>query len=149
FGCEITAFSSSPNKRDEALKMGAHDFVPSTDARELQKHKDRFDLLLCTVGARLDWISYLRTLRANGTLCLVGSPPGIMQIAAATLFDGQRSISASEIGDRATIGEMLRFCARHEIAPIVERMPLEQVNDAIARVRRNEPRYRMVLDVPI
>jgi uncharacterized zinc-type alcohol dehydrogenase-like protein len=147
FGCEITAFSSSPAKKDEALAMGAHDFVPSTDPRELQKHRGRFDLLLCTVGARLDWINYLRTLRPNGTLCLVGSPPGIMQIAAAALFDGQKSIAASEIGDRATIGEMLRFCARHRIAPIVERMRLDDVNDALARVRKNEVRYRMVLDV--
>jgi uncharacterized zinc-type alcohol dehydrogenase-like protein len=147
FGCAITAFSSSPTKKDEALAMGAHDFVPSTDPKELQKHRERFDLLLCTVGARLDWINYLRTLRANGTLCLVGSPPGIMQIAAAALFDGQRAISASEIGDRATIAEMLKFCARHKIAPIVERMPLSEVNTALARVRANEARYRVVLDV--
>jgi uncharacterized zinc-type alcohol dehydrogenase-like protein len=147
FGAEITAFSSSPGKRDEALAMGAHDFVPSTDAKELQQHRGRFDLLLCTVGARLDWINYLRTLRANGTLCLVGSPPGIMQIAAAALFDGQKSLSGSEIGDRATIQEMLRFCARHRISPIIERMPLDEVNTALARVRANETRYRMVLDV--
>jgi uncharacterized zinc-type alcohol dehydrogenase-like protein len=147
FGAEITAFSSSPAKRDEALAMGAHEFVPSTEPRELRKLHGRFDLLLCTVHARLDWIGYLRTLRPNGTLCLVGSPPGIMQIPAAALFDGQKSISASEIGDRATIGEMLQFSARHKIAPHVERMPLDEVNTAIARVRRNEPRYRMVLDV--
>ncbi len=147
FGSEITAFSSSPNKRAEAFEMGAHAFVASTDPRELQRHKDRFDLLLCTVHARLDWIGYLRTLRPNGTLCLLGSPPGIMQIPAASLFDGQKSISASEIGDRATIAELLQFSARHAIAPLVERMPLEEVNTSIARVRRNEVRYRMVLDV--
>jgi uncharacterized zinc-type alcohol dehydrogenase-like protein len=147
FGAEITAFSSSPNKRQEALAMGAHDFVPSTEPRELQKQRGRFDLLLCTVHARLDWIGYLRALRPNGTLCLVGSPPGIMQIPAAALFDGQKSISASEIGDRATIGEMLQFSARHKIAPLVEHMPLDEVNTAVARVRRNEVRYRMVLDV--
>jgi uncharacterized zinc-type alcohol dehydrogenase-like protein len=147
FGAEVTAFSSSPGKRAEALAMGAHDFAPSTEPRELQKHHGRFDLLLCTVHARLDWIGYMRTLRPNGTLCLVGSPPGVMQIAAAALFDGQKSISASEIGDRATIGEMLQFSARHEIAPLVQRMPLDEVNTAIARVRNNEARYRMVLDV--
>jgi uncharacterized zinc-type alcohol dehydrogenase-like protein len=70
-----------------------------------------------------------------------------MQIAAAALFDGQKSISGSEIGDRATIGEMLRFCGRHKIAPVVEKMPLDEVNTAIARVRANEARYRMVLEV--
>ncbi len=146
-GAEITAFSSSASKRDEALAMGAHHFVPSKEARELHKHAGRFHLLLSTVHARLDWITYLETLRPNGTLCLVGSPPGVMAIHAAALFKGQRSISASEIADRATIAEMLRFSARHRIAPVVERMPLADVNAAVERVRRNEARYRVVLDV--
>ena len=147
FGCEVTAFSSSPAKRDEALAMGAHHFVPSTEPRELHRHGGRFHLLLSTVHARLDWITYLKTLRPNGTLCLLGLPPGVLQIPAGSLFQGQKSITASEIGDRATVAEMLRFAARHRIAPIIERAPLAQVNEAIARVRRNEARYRMVLDV--
>ena len=146
FGCEITAFSSSESKRDEALAMGAHHFVSSRESRELHKHAGRLDLLLSTVHVKLDWITYLKTLRPNGTLCLVGWPPGVLQIPAGS-FQGQRSLTASEIGDRATIGEMLRFSARHRIAPIVERMPLEAVNAAVDRVRRNEARYRMVLDV--
>jgi len=147
FGAEITALSSSESKRDEALAMGAHHFVSSRDARELHKQAGRFHLLLSTVHARLDWITLIKTLRPNGTLCLVGSPPGVMAIHAAALFQGQKTISASEIGDRATIAEMLRFSARHRIAPVVERMPLAEVNTAIERVRRNEARYRMVLDV--
>jgi alcohol/geraniol dehydrogenase (NADP+) len=146
-GCEVTAFSSSTSKRDEAMAMGAHHFVPSTEARELQKHAARFHLLLSTVHVRLDWITFLKTLRPNGTLCLLGSPPGVMQIPAGSLFQGQKSITASEIGDRATIGEMLRFVARHRIAPVIERRPLAEVNAAIVRVRKNEVRYRMVLDV--
>ena len=91
--------------------MGAHDFAGSTDARRVREHAGRFDLLLSTVHARLDWISYLQTLRPNGTLCLVGSPPGLLQIPAAPLLTGQRSICGSDIGGRATIGEMLRFAA--------------------------------------
>jgi uncharacterized zinc-type alcohol dehydrogenase-like protein len=147
FGCEITAFSTSPNKREEAIAMGAHDFVPTADTKELLKHTSRFHLLLSTVPARLDWITYLKTLRPNGVLCLVGSPPGLMTLPAASLFDGQKTLSASEIGDRATIAEMLRFAARHRIAPKVERFPLASVNDAIERVRKNDVRYRAVLDV--
>jgi len=147
FGCEVTAFSSSPDKRDEALAMGASGFAASTDARELHKLAGRFDLLLSTVHAKLDWITFLKTLRPNGTLCLLGSPPGVMQIPAASLFQGQKSITASEIADRATIGEMLRFAARHRIAPVIERRPLEDVNAAMDRVRGNAVRYRMVLDV--
>ena len=147
FGAEITALSSSESKRDEARALGAHHFISSKDARELHKNAGRFHLLLSTVHARLDWITLLKTLRPNGTLCLVGSPPGVMAIHAAALFQGQKSISASEIADRATIAEMLRFAARHRIAPVVERMPLAEVNAAVERVRRNEARYRMVLDV--
>jgi alcohol/geraniol dehydrogenase (NADP+) len=146
FGCEVTAFSTSASKRDEALAMGAHSFVPSNEPRELHKHAGRFHLLLSTVHARLDWITFMKTLRPNGTLCLLGSPPGVIQIPAASLFQGQKSITASEIGDRATIGEMLRFSARHKIAPQVERVPLESVNLAIARLRKNDVRYRFVLD---
>jgi uncharacterized zinc-type alcohol dehydrogenase-like protein len=146
-GCEITAFSSSESKREEVLAMGAHSFVPSKEARELHKHAGRFHLLLSTVHAKLDWITYLKTVRPNGTLCLLGSPPGVLQIPPGSLFQGQKSITASEIGDRATIAEMLRFAARHRIAPVIERMPLAEVNAALDRVRRNEARYRMVLDV--
>jgi uncharacterized zinc-type alcohol dehydrogenase-like protein len=147
FGAEITAFSTSESKRDEALAMGAHHFVPSRGPLELLKHAGRFHLLLSTVHAKLDWITYLKTLRPGGTLCLVGSPPGVLQIPAASLFQGQKSIGASEIGDRATIAEMLRFSARHRIAPVIERRPLAEVNAAIERVRRNEARYRVVLEV--
>jgi uncharacterized zinc-type alcohol dehydrogenase-like protein len=145
-GCEITAFSSSESKREEVLAMGAHHFVPSREARELHKHAGRFHLLLSTVHAKLDWITYLKTVRPNGALCLLGSPPGVLQIPAGSLFDGQKSISASEIGGRATITEMLRFAARHRIAPVVEHMPLDQVNAALERVRKNEARYRVVLE---
>lgn len=147
FGCEITAFSSSESKRAEVLAMGAHQFVCTKEPRELHKHAGRFHLLLTTVPAKLDWITYLKTVRANGTLCLVGSPPGVMQVPAMSLFHQQKSISGSEIADRATIGEMLRFSARHRIAPIVERMPLAAVNTALDRVRKNDVRYRLVLDV--
>jgi uncharacterized zinc-type alcohol dehydrogenase-like protein len=148
FGCEITAFSSTAGKRDEALAMGAHAFVPSNEPRELHRHAGRFDLILSTVAARLDWITYLETLRPGGTLCLLGAPPGILQIPAGALFKGQKALAASEIADRATIAEMLRFAARHGVAPTVEHAPLEAVNAAIDRLRRNEVRYRVVLDAP-
>ena len=117
---------------------------PTTVAAQVSKLKDRFGVTrVVLVGdrgmltaarlredvgpAKLDWITYLKALSPNGTLCLVGSPPGFLQIPAASLFDGQKSISGSEIGSRATIAEMLRFAARHKINPVVEKMPLDQV----------------------
>ena len=146
-GAEVTAFSTSPDKKPEALAMGAHDFSSSTDAREIRKHFGRFDLILSTVAARLDWTTYLQTLRANGTLCLLGIPPGmIMQFPPSLLITGQRSITGSDIGGRAVIREMLRFVTRHKIAPQIQRMPMSEANAGLTRLRQNQVRYRLVLE---
>jgi len=147
FGCEVTAFSTSPAKRDEALAMGAHDFAASNEPREVLKHEGRFDLVLSTVHARLDWTTYLRTLRPRGTLCLVGAPPGLLQIPASLLVTGERSIAGSDIGGRSSIREMLQFCARHGVAPRIEELTMTEgnVNLAVERLRENKVRYRAVL----
>jgi uncharacterized zinc-type alcohol dehydrogenase-like protein len=145
-GCETTAFSSSPEKRAEALSMGANDFACSTDMKDVRKHFGRFDLVLSTVHARLDWTSYLQTLRPNGTLCLLGLPPGVIQVPPALLVTGQRSITGSDIGGRADIREMLRFSARHGIKPLVQSVPMSEANGALARLRANQARYRIVLE---
>ncbi len=146
-GAEVTAFSSTPDKRDEALRLGAHQAASSTDARDLRKHFNRLDLLLCTVPARLDWISYLQILKPNGVLCLVGAPPGLLQIPAAQLLSGQRTISGSDIGSRNAIAEMLDFAALHKIGAQIELAPLAEAQSAVERVRKNSARYRMVLAV--
>jgi len=145
-GCEATAFSTSPGKRDEALAMGATDFAASNDPKEIRKHFGRFDLILSTVHAKLDWTTFLQTLRPNGTLCLLGLPPGIIQIAPALLVTGQRSITGSDIGSRRTIREMLELAARHRITPLVERLPFSEANAALTRLRENRARYRIVLE---
>ena len=144
-GCETTAFSSSPDKRDAAERAGAQHVVSSTSAREILANASRFDFLLCTAPARLDWISYVRTLKPNGVLCLVGAPPGLLQIPAAQLLTSQRVICGSDIGSRADIRETLAFAAAHGIGAQVETAPMTDVNAALQRVRDNRVRYRMVL----
>jgi alcohol/geraniol dehydrogenase (NADP+) len=146
-GCEVTAFSTSASKRTEALAMGAQDFVSSQEPRAVLEHANRFDLVLSTVHARLDWTTYLRTLRPRGTLCLLGAPPGLLQIPASLLVTGERSIAGSDIGGPAQIREMLHFCARHRISPRIEQFPMNEadVNTAVARLRENKVRYRAVL----
>jgi uncharacterized zinc-type alcohol dehydrogenase-like protein len=145
FGCEVTAFSSSLDKRTEVLQMGAHHFVHATDVRQVRARVHTLDLLISTVAARLDWITYLETLRPNGVLCLVGAPPGVLQIPAVQLVAGQRAICGSDIGDPATISEMLEVAARHRILPTVEVDEMGNVNAGIARLRENRVRYRLVL----
>ncbi len=144
-GCHSTAFTSSPDKRDEAARLGAEESASSTNAREIRAHANRFDFLLCTVPARLDWITYMQTLKPNGVLCLVGAPPGLIQIPAAQLLSSQRVVCGSDIGSPAAIREMLVFAAEHGIGAEVETAPMVEVNAALARVRENRVRYRMVL----
>ena len=144
-GAEVVAFTSSPGKRDELLAAGASAVADSTDPREIRKHLGRLDLVLSTVHVRLDWITYLQTLRPGGTLCFLGAFPGLLQIPPAVLLEGQRSITGSTIGGRATMLDLLDLAARHHITPQVQVLPLEQVNQAIGMLRRNEARYRIVL----
>lgn len=144
-GCETTAFTSSPDKSQAALAFGATDVASSTNVRELRTLANRFDFLLCTVPARLDWISYVQTLKPNGVLCLVGAPPGLLQLPAAQLLTSQRVICGSDIGSPAAIREMLTFAKEHSIGAQVETAPVAQVNSALQRVRENRARYRMVL----
>jgi uncharacterized zinc-type alcohol dehydrogenase-like protein len=145
-GCETTAFTSSPDKRDEALRLGADHTASSTHAGELRAHAGRFDVILDTVPARIDWIGYLQALKPNGTLCLVGAPPGLMQFPASLLLSGQRALCGSDIGSPGAIRAMLAFAAEHGIAAQVEKAPMSEVNAAVQRVRENRARYRMVLE---
>jgi len=144
-GCRATAFTSSPDKREEAMRLGAQDAASSTSAREIRAYAGQLDFLLCTVPARLDWITYLETLKPNGVLCLVGAPPGLVQIPASQLLSSQRVICGSDIGSPADIREMLAFAAKHGIAARIETAPMTEVNPAVQRVRDNRVRYRMVL----
>ncbi|HVV17429.1 MAG TPA: NAD(P)-dependent alcohol dehydrogenase [Polyangia bacterium] len=145
-GADTTAFSTTPDKRAEALAMGANDFSSSTDPKELRRHFGRFDLILSTVHARLDWTTYLQTLRANGSLCLLGIPPGVVQFPPSLLITGQRSITGSDIGSRSLIREMLEFVTRHKIAPQIQHLPMSEANAGLTRLRANQVRYRLVLE---
>jgi alcohol/geraniol dehydrogenase (NADP+) len=144
-GSHVTAFTSSPDKRDDAVRLGADAVASSVSPREIRGMKNQLDFLLCTVPARLDWVTYLQTLKPNGVLCLVGAPPGLLQIPAAQLLTGQRAICGSDIGSPAAIREMLAFAAEHGIGAQVETASMSEVNAALQRVRDNRVRYRMVL----
>lgn len=144
-GCSTVAFTSSPDKRDEAGRLGAKEVASSTSPREILSFAGKLDFLLCTAPARVDWISYLQTLKPGAVLCIVGAPPGLMQFPAALLLTGQRAICGSDIGSRADIRDMLDFAAKHEIGAQIETAPMSDVNDAVQRVRENRVRYRMVL----
>jgi uncharacterized zinc-type alcohol dehydrogenase-like protein len=145
WGCEVTAFSSSADKEEEARRMGAHHFVDSRDRDALSGLAGRFDMVLVTVNVALDWPAYIETLRPRGRLHFVGAAPEVSS-GIFPLLIGQRSIGASPLGSPRTTADMLDFAARHGIAPVVEAFPMSRVNDAMAHLEAGKARYRIVLE---
>ena len=145
FGCEVTAFSSTPAKESEARKFGAHNFISNSNAEALKKAAQSLDFLLSTVPASLDWDTYLNVLRPKGKLCFVGAPPGPLTVSMFPLIIGQRTICGSNTGGPKAIQEMLGFASRHGIKAQVELMHMSEANAALAKVAENRVRYRMVL----
>jgi alcohol/geraniol dehydrogenase (NADP+) len=145
WGCEVTAFTSSDGKREEALAMGAHRTVNSRDAEALQAEAGRFDLLLSTVNVKLDWNAYVGALAPRGRLHIVGAVLEPLDLSAFGLIMGQRVVSGSPVGSPAAIATMLDFAARHRIKPVVETFPMAQVNEALDHLRSGKARYRVVL----
>jgi uncharacterized zinc-type alcohol dehydrogenase-like protein len=146
WGCEVTAFTSSDSKRDEALKLGAHHVVNSRDKAQLEKIAGSLDFVLCTVNAAMPWDAIVGSLAPRGRLHLVGAVLEPIPVAAFALIGGQKSISGSPLGSPATTARMLEFCTRHEIAPVIETFPMSRVNDALEHLRAGKARYRIVLE---
>lgn len=145
WGCEVTAFSSSAGKADEAREMGAHHVINSRDPQAIEAASACFDLILSTVNVKLDWNLYLSTLRPKGRLHFVGATLDPLDIGVFGLIMGQRSVSGSPVGSPATIDKMLRFAARHGIEPIVENYPMSKVNEALQHLESGKAHYRIVL----
>ncbi len=146
WGCEVTAFTSSESKRDEALQMGAHRVVSSVDAGAMKGITGQLDMVLVTVNVMLNWKALMGTLAPHGRLHLVGVLPQPMEVEAFPLIGGQRSVSGSPTGSRQDIDTMLAFAARHGIEPQTEHYPMSRINEALDHLRAGKARYRVVLD---
>ena len=144
-GCEVTAISSSPGKKEEALALGADHFIVAGDQATVRQLKFSFDLLLYTAHSETDWTSLLLTLRNKGTLAMIGFSPVPVAFEPLDLVVHQQSITGSFIGSRAAMREMLSFAQTRGIKPKIELMPMRQVNEAIRRVKEKRARYRIVL----
>jgi uncharacterized zinc-type alcohol dehydrogenase-like protein len=145
WGCDVTAFTSSDAKGEEAKKLGAHHVIDTHSAKALKDASGSFDFVLATVTSALDWGAYLNTLAPKGRLHLVGVPPEPMSIGAFPLIAGQRSVGGSPSGAPGTVATMLDFCARHDIAAVTEEFPMSRANEAIAHLEAGKARYRVVL----
>jgi len=145
WGCDVTAFTSSAAKHAEALKLGAHHAVGSTDKAALKALRRSLDFIIVTVNVALDWNAYLAALQPKGRLHFVGAVLEPVAVPAFTLIGGQKSVAGSPTGSPTAIATMLEFCARHRIAPQAEFFPMAKVNDAIEHLRSGKARYRVIL----
>jgi alcohol/geraniol dehydrogenase (NADP+) len=146
YGCDVTAFTSSESKFDEAKGFGANHVVSSRDSAAIKQLGGSFNLLISTVNVKLDWDAMIGTLAPNGRLHVVGAVLEPIPVAAFSLIMGQRSVSGSPSGSPVAIETMLDFASRHEIAPQTEHFPMSKINEAFARLASGKARYRIVLD---
>ncbi|NOX43526.1 MAG: NAD(P)-dependent alcohol dehydrogenase, partial [Gammaproteobacteria bacterium] len=145
WGCEVTAFTTSEDKKKELLGLGAHHTLNSRDEKEIEAAANRFDFIISTVNVKLDWNLYLSTLKPRGRLHFVGAALDPLDINVFSLIMSQRSVSGSPVGSPATIAKMLEFANLHNIKPVIEKFSFNDINKAIARLKSGQTHYRIVL----
>ena len=145
WGCEVTAFTSSDDKRQEALALGAHHTLNSRDKAEIKSAQGRFDFIISTVNVKLDWNGYIATLAPRGRLHFVGAVAAPLDISVFGLMVAQRAISSSTVGSPSSMVKMLDFVRVHGIKPQVEEFAFADINQAMDRLRNGQPHYRVVL----
>jgi uncharacterized zinc-type alcohol dehydrogenase-like protein len=146
-GAHVVVFTTSPGKKDDALRLGADEIVVSRNPDEMEKHAGTFDFILDTVSAEHDINGYLNLLARDGNITLVGAPPQPLDVAAFALIGGRHSLSGSSIGGLRETQEMLDFCGEHNITASVEVIPIQRVNEAYDRLARSDVKYRFSIDM--
>ncbi len=147
FGAEVTVLSTSPEKEKDALALGAHKFVVTSDPEQVKKVRGYFHFTLDTVSAEHDFKSYLPMLKTNGTHILVGLPSKPLQIPPFSIVGGRRSVAGSSIGGIPETQEMLDYCAKHNIVSDIEVININYINEAYERMLKGDVRYRFVIDM--
>ena len=146
-GAHVAVFTTSPEKKEDALRLGADEVIMSRNPDEIQKHAGTFDFILDTVSAQHDINSYLALLARDGNLTLVGAPPQPLDVAAFSLIGGRHSLSGSAIGGIRETQEMLDFCGEHNLTADVEVIPIQKINEAYDRLAKSDVKYRFSIDM--
>ena len=144
WGCEVTAFTSSNSKKEEALKLGAHHILNSHDEAAIEAAANQFDFIISTVNMKLDWNAYIGTLAPKGRLVYVGATLEPLDLNVFGLILKEASVSGSAVGSPETITTMLDFANLHGVKPQIEIFPMDQVNQAIERMKSGDVHYRVV-----
>jgi uncharacterized zinc-type alcohol dehydrogenase-like protein len=143
----VVVFTTSPKKKDDALRLGADEVILSKNADEMQKHERSFDFILDAVSADHDINPYINLLRRDGNIVMVGAPEKPLAVSVFGLIMGRRSVSGSPIGGIAETQEMLDFCGKHNITSDVEVIPIQKVNEAYERLLKADVKYRFSIDM--
>ena len=147
FGAHVVVFTTSPGKREDALRLGANEVVLSREANAMRGHAGSFDFIIDTVSAAHDINAYLHQLRPDGAITLVGAPETPFSVSAFALLLGRRTLAGSLIGGIAETQEMLDFCGRHNLTADVEVIAVQQVNEAYERLLKADVKYRFCIDM--
>lgn len=147
FGAHTVVFTTSPEKKEDARRLGADEVVVSRNQDEMLQHIGSFDFILDAVSAEHDINAYINLLKRDGNLTLVGAPEKPLQVAAFPLLFGRRSLSGSLIGGIAETQEMLDFCGEHGITADVEVIPIQKINEAYERMLKGDVKYRFSIDM--
>jgi uncharacterized zinc-type alcohol dehydrogenase-like protein len=146
-GAHVVVFTTSPNKKDDALRLGADEVVVSRNSDEMKKQAGSFDFILDAVSAEHDINAYLNLLARDGNITLVGAPEQPLAVYAFGLIFGRRNLSGSPIGGIPETQEMLDFCGKHSITADVEVIPIQKVNEAYDRLVKSDVKYRFSIDM--
>lgn len=147
FGAEVVLFTTSAGKKEDAMRLGAHEVVISRDPDEMARHAGTFDFILDTISAEHDLDAYLALLKRDGAMTLVGAPPKPLPVSSFNLIFGRRSLSGSLIGGIPETQEMLNFCGERGITSEIEMIPMGKINEAYERMLRSDVKYRFVIDM--
>jgi len=145
-GAHVVLFTTSAGKTADAKRLGADEVVVSKNPDEMQKHAGTFNFILDCVSADHDVNGYLKLLRRDGTVCLVGAPEKPFPVSAFGVIIGRRNLSGSAIGGILETQEMLDFCGEHGITADIEKIRIQQINEAYARMLKSDVKYRFVID---
>lgn len=146
-GAEVSVLSHSLNKEADGIRMGADHFFATSNPKTFEQLTNYFDLIICTVSAKIDWNEYLKLLKRDGTMVVVGIPEEPALINSFSLIERRRNLAGSLIGGIKETQEMLDFCGKHHIVSEIELIPMHQVNEAYERVLKSDVRYRFVIDM--
>jgi alcohol dehydrogenase (NADP+) len=146
-GAHVVLFTTSPNKKEDAQRLGAHEVVVSKNQNEMDRHINSFDFILDTVSAQHDLNAYMALIKRDGTLTLVGAPEHPPAVEPFSLIFKRRQYAGSLIGGIPETQEMLDFCAKHKLTADVEVIPIQKINEAYERMLRSDVKYRFVIDM--